>query len=224
MLNDEILELELERRFAGVQVLEPPPAFVEHTVREFRHRRRRSRVLALAVPVLAIAAVGLVLGIPGHDTSGSSIRLANYTFHWPKHADLAASTEPRCLPVAAFRAPVVATPNSSAPSVAHLFSFPQVSSALTANGGCVVIALSDPFTPTAASPNPYVIATGAQTVVVGRFHGWLSTGTGYGGVPLIQLTVEVPQGHGQMKDLAVGEQGVAISTLISVVTRGLSTS
>lgn len=224
MLNDEPFESELTRRLAAVQVLEPPPGFVAHAVRTFRRRRRRrrSRMLALAVPVLA--AGGLVLGIPGHGPSGSSIRLAGYTFHWPTHVAVAASTKPRCLPVAAFRSPVVTTSNGAAPTVANLFSFPQVRSALSANGGCVVVALSKPFTATGNPPNPYALSTGARPLHLDRFQGWLSTSTGYGNAPLIQLTVAIPRRHGQVADLAVAEQGVTASTLLTVVTSALSVS
>jgi hypothetical protein len=92
----------------------------------------------------------------------------------------------------------------------------------TADGGCLVMELSVPFTPTQATPNPYVV--GSQEVDVAGNTGWLGTTNYSQGSDSIQLTVALPQANGQMRDLVVGSSGLSKSELVTVVTQGLATS
>jgi hypothetical protein len=99
-------------------------------------------------------------------------------------------------------------------------------------GGCIVLTLTAPYTPTTAAPDPYAWST-AQPVQAGSYHGYLwrvsvlvgRGATGYlkpGWHTATNLDLQLPAGDGQMRDLVIGATGLTDPALIKIATRGLS--
>lgn len=254
MLSDDTFEDELRLEFSMLDIPDPAAGVLQKTVRRYRRWRLRRRLLVAAPGVAVAASLGVVLGLSGVLSPGSSgsrsnaihlsdhhaIHLANYTFPLPKgYAVTSSLTASTCRTLMIMTSPTPPTmPNISTgsvvwspPVIARPYSASSSSSTAhmatgaTADGGCLVMELSVPFTPTQSTPNPYVV--GSQEVDVAGDTGWLET-TNYKmdsePVESIQLTVALPQANGQMRDLVVGSSGLSKSELVTVVTQGLATS
>jgi hypothetical protein len=248
MLSDDTFEDELRLEFSMLDIPEPAAGLLQKTVRRYRTWRLRRRLLVAAPAVALAASLGVVLGVtgvlsPGSEGSRSSaihlsdrhaIHLANYTFPLPNGYAVTSATTATC-PVGllttspasptmpnistgsvVWSPPVVARPYSASSSS----STARMAAGAGADGGCLAMALSIPFTPTQSTPNPYV--TGSQEVDVAGDTGWLTVANYDKG--MVQLTVAVPQADGQMRDLVVGSSGLSKNQLVTVVTQGLSTS
>lgn len=238
MQTDEAFEEELRLQFSMMDSPEPSPGFVEATVRRYRRWRLRRRLM-LASPALVLAAVGVVAGLGGFgggqpgvnpETGVASMRLARFSFPLPKDFRLASVETSACRALVVFKG----TPPSVPPSTgAHPYTPPDEpqqylpsSSAATANmaaaastdRGCLLMALTVPFTSTQATANPYVAS--GQKVDVDGYTGWLTTTNATHGV--VQLTVELPEGSGNFQDLGIGARGLSAATLLTVVSQGLA--
>lgn len=248
MLSDDTFEDELRLEFSMLDIPDPAAGVLQKTVRRYRRWRLRRRLLVAAPGVAVAASLGVALGLSGVLSPGSggsrsnaiqlsdhhAIHLANYTFPLPKGYAVTSSLTATCPVLLIMTRPTPPTmPNNSTgsvvwspPVIAQPFSASSSSSTAhmaagaTADGGCLVMELSVPFTPTQSIPNPY--ATGSQEVDVAGDMGWITVANYDKGK--VQLTVALPQANGQMRDLVVGSSGLTKSELVTVVTQGLATS
>lgn len=101
----------------------------------------------------------------------------------------------------------------------------QITAAASAMGGCVRMAVTVAFTPTTATRNPYLpygLTSNVRQVDVNGYVGWIGTaGTSFG-QPTLQLTVELPQANGQMRDLAFASSYLSADQLLTIVSQGIS--
>jgi hypothetical protein len=248
MLSDDTFEDELRLEFSMLDIPEPAAGVLQKTVRRYRTWRLRRRLLVAAPGVALAASLGVLLGLSGvltgsggsklhamHLSDRHAIHLANYTFPLPKgYAVTSATTASTCRALMVMTIPTPPTmPNISTgsvvwspPVIAQPYSASSSSSTAhmaagaSADGGCLAMELSVPFTPTQSTPNPY--ATGSQEVDVAGDMGWLTVANYDKG--MVQLTVALPQANGEMRDLVVGSSGLSKNQLVTVVTQGLSTS
>ena len=202
----------------------------------------------VASPALALAgAVGLAAGLGAFAGSGgpqpmvkseigaTSIRVANYTFPLPSGYRLASVETSGCRSLVLFTSPTDRLAPSATgshpytpPRVAQLYpptSSPQASNmaaAAATNGGCILMALTIPFTPTQSTGNPY-LATAGQKVNVDGYAGWLTASAGTSNaLGLVQLTVQLPAGNGEYEDLGIGARGLSAKALLTVASHGLA--
>lgn len=249
MPTDEAFEEELRLQFSMMEAPAPRPGLVEETVRKYRRWRMRRRLL-VASPALAVAgAVGIVAGLGGFGGSGgrvpatnkpeiaaASMRLTRFTFPLPKGYQLA-SIDNACRALVIFSnpSPQLAPPGTgpypySPPRVSKLYpasSSPQTSTmaaAAATDGGCLLMALTVPFTPTQSTANPYLASSG-QAINVNGYEAWLTASTGTSdGMGLVQLTVRLPAGNGKFEDLGIGARGLSAQSLLTIVSQGLGKS
>jgi hypothetical protein len=243
MWNDDSFEDELRLEFSMMGSVAPTAGFVEHAVRRYCRWRLRRRLMVATPGVAAAAGLGLALGLSGvgspgpagsggpssasasRPSDGNAVHLANLVFHLPSnfHLTAAATTACRAVAVPATNPP----PITGVPKAVRLYpdSTTQIAAAANASGGCVYLALTAPFTPTTATPNPYLPFTtstsGVRQVDVGGNVAWLRGGA-EPTRPAYLLTVELPQANGQMEDLAVGSIGLSTGQLLTLISRGLS--
>lgn len=246
MLSDDTFEDQLRLQFSMLDVPVPSAGAFEKAIRRFRRWRLRRRLLIATPGVVAAASLGVALGLGGgigpgsggssssnaiHPSDHNAIHLANYAFHLPSGFHVTAAATSACQAVVTFGEKMRYTPGS-VPKIARIitgagpYSTVKIASAANANGGCVEMALTRPFTPTAATENPYLGLTAstssARQVDVAGYVGWLTTVGTNEGQPALQLTVELQQGNGQMRDLGVGASGFSASELLTIVSHGLS--
>jgi hypothetical protein len=248
MLSDDTFEDELRLEFSLLDIPEPAPGVLQKTVRRYRRWRLRRRLLVAAPGVALAASLGVALAVSGvlspgtggprsnaiHLSDRHAIHLANYTFPLPTSYAVTASTPSSCPVVLIMTQPTPPTMPKistgsvvwSPPVIAQTYgassssSTAHMASGATADGGCLAMELSIPFTSSRSTANPY--ATGSQEVDVAGDTGWLTVANYDKG--MVQLTVAVPQANGQMRDLVVGSSGLSKSELVTVVSQGLSTS
>lgn len=247
MSRDDPFEDELRLQFSMIDTPAPSERFVERTVRRYRSWRLRRR-LAIAAPGFALAAsLGVVFGLSGVSGPGSggssspnaiqlsdhgAIHLANYVFPLPRGFHVTAAATGACNAIAILRSHTLPPKDATGTvawtpkTVPQSYSTVNLAAAATESGGCVQMALTNPFTPAAATQNSYLPFTGSSSSVrqvdVDGYVGWLTTGSTSWGKPAPQLTVVLPQGNGQMRDLAVGSSGLRASELLTIVSQGLS--
>ena len=244
MLSDEAFEDELRLQFSMMEVPVPTSRFVDRAVRHYRHWWLRRRLL-IASPAFAVAAaVGIVAGLGGLGPGESnlnpgsasplgtaSLHLARYSFPLPKGYQLTSLETSTCRALVVFTGPPPSgIPRTGAhpytpPNRAKLYSpssstgTSEMAAAAGSDGGCVLMALTIPFTPTQTTSNPYVVG---QKVDVDGYVGWLSTTNAPHG--LVQLTVQLPMVNGELQDLGIGARGLSAATLLTVVSQGLARS
>jgi hypothetical protein len=202
--------------------------------RDYRPRKVNRGLAAGLVAAAAAAAIAIPLAVgagspPG--AAGPTIRLASHTFRMPAGYRLTAATSAPCHP---FAVTVQAAGVNGAG--AHLYNTPNsqaMQAAASSAGGCIVLALAPPYTPTATAPDPEAYST-AHPVQVGSYHGFiyhvsmfvLPGGTGILSQPgwhtATDLYVQLPAGRGEMRDLVIGATGLSDSTLIEIAASGLS--
>ena len=240
MSSSDVFEDQLRLEFSMLDVPAPSAGALETAVRRFRRWRLRRRLLVAAPGLVAAASLGAVLGLSGTSDLGSggipdssTIRLANYAFPLPSGFHLTATPTDTCKAevrfVERFETKPGSAPKSALTDLLHTgagrYSTEKIASAASADGGCVEMALTKPFTPTAETGNPsYPLTTSsrARRVDVAGYHGWLTTAQTNEGQPTSQLTVELPQADGQMRDLGVGASGLSANALLTIVSHGLS--
>lgn len=245
MLSDDVFEDELRLEFSMMDSPVPTAEFVEDAVRRYRRCRRRRRLLVVTPGIAAASGLGLALGLSGVGSPGplnsggparaiahagskvDSVQLANYVFHLPASFHLTDAVTTACR---SYAVPATTAPTMTGPPKAvrvYPYSTTQIAAAANSSGGCVYLALTASFTPTTATPNPGLpftgTAPGVRQVDVGGDTGWLraspspsTTRLGY------LLTVELPLGNGQMRDLAVASIGLNTHELLTIVSKGLS--
>ena len=150
----------------------------------------------------AIAGIGVLLGAIGAPGGRSPVQLhvSSYTLTLPGRYHVAR----------------LAQPISGA-------SQQKVAAAAAADGRCVSMQLTAPFSPGASGdPN---IPRGAPEVPVGPYHAWLIPGGCSVRIPLNRqhrLVIEMSAPHGQIQDLVIGASGLSPAALTSLVARNLS--
>ena len=213
-LDDEVLEDALRSYFVEqTRGLELGREVVPGLVGRARFRRRIGYIAAAAA---IVAAVGGAFTLSHGRASSDTIRLASYTFHLPSRFHSTSSTPKSCMPLATVDAPFSA---SSGQIVEHPYNLPQVSSAITSAGGCITIALTNPYTPTAAAPDPFRVSLSAPIIVAGHV-AWVESGQ-QGTGDTLDLGIQLPYGNGQYHDLVVGTVGLPSNEVVRLVARGL---
>ncbi len=245
MSSDDTFEDQLRLEFSMLDVPAPSAGDFEKAVRRFRRWRLRRRLLVATPGVAVAASFGVALGLsgvsgPGPGRSSSShayhlsihdgIRLANYTFPLPSGFHVTASVTQACQAVVRFAERFNSTAGISAETLLKdtgtwSYTTVKIASAASANGGCVRMALTGLFTPTVVTGDPSYLLTessSSRRVDVAGHIGWLTTRQTNDGQPVLQLTVELPQADGRMRDLGVGSSGLNANELLAIVSQGLS--
>jgi len=174
-------------------------------------------------------------GGPAPATAGAVIQLASHTFRMPAGYKLTAATSPPCHAIAfSPLTDLVQRPHVKGP----LYQTPRfgasMKAAASASGGCIVALLFRPYTPATSVRQAF----GGHLVQVGRYHGALfqlhiyvfaarhGHRAAHGGGPvkttLTQLFLRLPAGHGMVRDLVIGSQGLSSQALIKIAANGLS--
>lgn len=92
------------------------------------------------------------------------------------------------------------------------------------------MALTQPYTPTAANPDPDSGTFESQSPIpVGPYEGRAGTWTGYdkpsdAPVTNAALYVQIPLSGGQAQDLAGSGYGLSVAALVTLVAEGISVS
>jgi hypothetical protein len=220
MMSDEV-ENEVRSVFARTAADTIPGEAHRRLLNRDYHPRRVSRGLVVGGAVAAAAAIAVPLAIGAGSAAAPAIRLAaSYTFQTPPGSRLirAGSTACRAIPPPPLE--VFNTAGSGRPGPSYTVA---IKTAASSSGGCVSLQLEGAYRPTAASPDSDISLSHLQRygqrprhVQVGRFHGVIFTGAGP------ELFVQLPAGHGMMRDLAVAGHGLSRTELIRVVAHGLS--
>jgi hypothetical protein len=226
----------------GSDMLSPPSGLADQIIGQRRARRRRAGLAATAATTgaLAIALTGLAISqSPSSMTLGRArLHVASYTFRLPRgaHAVSASATPAAC----AIGAAVAYSPGSGE-GASDSTDQPSIAQAVTADGGCVAMLVTNPYTPGAANtpqePFPVVdqhtVQIGADTATVGTYE-LIGSGLTPGSDPIINgvpvpsgtrhvvLTVPLPAGNGQDQDLQVAVAGISEQQLVSIVSSGLT--
>ena len=213
-LDDKVLEDALRSYFVEqTRGLELGREVVPGLVGRGRFRQRARYIAAAAV---IIAAVGGTLALSHERGSSDIIRLASYTFHLPSRFHTTSSAPHSCMPLATVDAPFS---GSSAQIIEHPYNSPQVASAITSAGGCITIAMTNPYMPTADAPDPFRVSLSTPITVAGHV-AWIESGQ-QGTGDALDLGVQVPYGNGQYQDLVVGTVGLPSNEVVRLVARGL---
>ncbi len=235
MVNEQQLGDALSRELHElVRELSPRPDLADHVIRRRRDGRRRGRVAGVGAGIVAIAAAVVVTlgssGTPGSTQLGSAhLRLASYTFRLPRGAHAVSATPAAC----AVGAAVVYIPDPGE-GVSNPDQ-PAIAKAVTANGGCVSMLLTDPYTSGAANaPKEPNYPVDQQQVQIGSYTGTIGTYAIIGadmtfhGVPVPSgtrqtvLNLTLPTSGGQVQDLQVAAAGITEQQLVSIVSSGLT--
>jgi hypothetical protein len=225
LLDSDEVEERLRDYFLGATAnLEPDERLVARVIKVGRRKRRR-RVALVAAAVSAVATASAVLaggGGPAHEGGGVTLRLADYAFPLPSGYRLSASTVlPSCFPVAISRAPVNPTGDPTVvPPMLTPYTSSGLSSAITANGGCLTMWLTPPYMFASSGSDPYELL-GSTVVTVGGHQGWLDDASNGLNPGNVDLGVRIPLGGGQYQDLLVGTSQVSTEAILAIVTHGL---
>ncbi len=198
-----------------------------------RHGARRQRRAAAAALCVALAGIGVPLGLMSAPTRSGPVelRLASYVLKLPHRYHLSEGKATPCAVVQA--ASPVDTGSTTDPGESPLsVDQPKIAAAATSAGGCVLMMITASFTPAApgskGDPN---IPPGAKQVAVGMYQAWLVP-VGYWGPPYVPphsakprvegLVIEVRTPGRQIQDLVIGSSGLSRAALISLVSNNLS--
>jgi hypothetical protein len=242
---------------AAGSTIRPPTPLIEADLGRgraaARRRRARRRAGAGLVAVTSVAAAAAVvvaaaqpaqhpsrpgpLSGPAHGTA-PVMHLAAYSLRLPSSYLLTAATTSDCPALGVTYSRPASTASGSGhtgarpATTASRADVPQyaplVATQAHAEGGCIVMALAPPYTPTAADPDPETAGlVGAQAVQVGHYEGRAGTSTLYAKPSdarstLEWLYVEIPLADGQHQDLVVSGYRLSRSALISLVANGLT--
>lgn len=249
MSSHDPFEDQLRLEFSRLDVPAPSVGAFEKSVRRYRRWRLRRRLLVVTPGVAAAAGLGVALGLSGtsghgparsssskavHLSGHNAMHLANYAFPLPPGFHTSSTATGSCRAVVTFEQKVRITRGSvpKAPKTPNVVTGKEINStfkiasAASADGGCVEMALTIPFTPTTTTENPYLGFTvnkpSVRKVDVNGDVGWLTPAATNEGVSTPQLIVELPQGNGQMRDLGVSSAGLSANKLLTIVSQGLS--
>ena len=140
-------------------------------------------------------------------------------------------TEPRvCRSVVVFRGPkptatriITGSVSRATLSIMQPYGSPQIEALAAAKGGCVRMAITIPFTPNRSTQNPYLplcfSTDSVRKVDINGYVGWLAIVGRVASHPITQLTIEMPQGNGQIRDVAISSTDLTLEDLLTVVSR-----
>jgi hypothetical protein len=168
-----------------------------------RHRAGRRRAAGAAGVLIALAGVGVSLGlttVPGPPRAGHvTLRLPGYTLELPG----------QYRPVAV----------SSAPCGPGSPAGPGAMTAAAGSGACLVILLTSPFVAgPRGDPN---LPRDARPVALGRYRGWLIP-RGYWRPGGATVVIEAAAPGGRLQDLVITSAGLSPPAMASLVSAGLS--
>ena len=233
MLTDEQLADSLSQALHDrTATLFPQPDLADQVIRRRRATRRRTQIGATAASSLVIATAAVALGIfsSGHSIriGASELHLAGYAFKLPRGVQ---ATPAACAIGAAVD--YIPGPGEGASSAGQ----PAIAHAVTVNGGCVSMLLSDPYTPGAANaPSEPFDTIDQHSVEIGSYTGTVGTyavigsGITFNGTPVpsgtrhVVLSVDLPASGDEVRELQVAVAGISEQQLVSLVTSGLQTT
>lgn len=201
-----------------------------------RRTRRRHYLVGAAAAVAAVAvALPLSLGSPPPASAAVVLRAGAVTVHvtLPRNYRTIPVTASSCASASvgvAWSSPSTSASQTGTFSASTPSYAAAISSAANAEGGCVAMALAQPYTPTSVNPDPEAgTYEDAPTIAVGAFEGHDGTWTSYSkpsGAATLNawLDVEIPMANGQTRDLIVSGYGLSVSALVALVSDGISTS
>lgn len=174
-------------------------------------------------------------GAPAPNTAPSTgpvLRLAAYRLRLPAGYRLLSAAVSTCPAIGitfSSPSPVPGGPVTGSAGAADVPRYAsEVGARANAEGGCVAMLLTPPYSPTSSGSHPEgSTAPGDQTVRVGQFAGRAGSSTlvtkSTGSDSTAEwLDVEIPLAGGQMQDLVVSSTGLSQGQLISLVGEGLS--
>jgi hypothetical protein len=170
-----------------------------------RHRAGRRRRVAGAVGlVVALAGIGVPLGLDTMRPGPAALRLAPYTLELPGQYHPVAVSSASCGPGRP------ATDQGGDPGAM---------AAAVGSGVCLVMLLTSPFSSgLRGDPN---LPRDARPVMLGRDRGWLIP-HGYWRPAGTTVVIERAEPGGRLQDLIVTAAGLSPSATISLVSAGLS--
>jgi hypothetical protein len=217
------------------------------TIHHSRPSRRRFYVVG-AVAAVAAAVVAIPLSLTGPTPVASAVVITagptTVRVGLPQNFQLASVSLPSCAsaPVdVAWVSPATASSSTSdaaspTDSVSETFKISapsyaaQIDTAANAQGGCAAMALAQPYTPTAANPDPEAGRfENTPPVAVGPYQGREGTWTSYSkpsdvATQNASLNVQIPLADGQVQDLVVSGYNLSDSALVALVANGISVS
>lgn len=232
MLNDETLEDEVRGWLHELaDHLVPTADLTAQVLARHARRRRRSRMAAVAGAVAIAAAIALPALLTGAGVSaGPQMRLASFRLRLPAHARILAPDAHVCLP-AVVMYPSTQVPNGGPANPAE----PAITSAVTADGGCLSVFLTAPYTPGGNEvPSPFIDVQSEKPVRVSSYAGvlgpftWIGRDMSYQGFQIPNgtqqsvLALHVPVAGGQDELLVFAAEHIAPQALLSIVRSGLT--
>jgi hypothetical protein len=219
-----------------IEALSPPADLADRIIRQRRSGRRRTGLAGTGVAVAALAiTIAVILGghAPGAARLGSArLRVASYTFKLPRGAHaVAASAAPAACAIGAY---VVYTPGAGGGT--STADQPTIAQAVTSNGGCVSMLLTNPYTPGAADApreafpvvDQHAVQIGSDPGTVGTYEIVGGPGLTFNGVPVPSgtrqtvLNLQISASGGLTQDLQVAVAGISEQQLVSIVSSGLT--
>ena len=241
MISDQQLGDALSRELHELAgQLTPAPNLADRVIRRRRAGRRRARLSGVGGVIAALAVAAVLTfgrsGTPAQTQLGQSrLRLASYTFKLPRRAHAVSATPAACAigAVVTYNAAPGGSPSSP--------QQPTIAQAVTANGGCVSMLLTAPYTPGGANaPSEAFPVLDQHPVQIGPYTGTVGTaevvGSGSNGSSDLTingvsvpsgtthqfLTLHLPAKGGQIQDLQVAVAGISEQQLVAIVSSGLS--
>ena len=237
MFDERTLEDDLSRELRAIVVdLQPRAGLADTSIARRRSRRRRAGVGGVGVAAAVSAGAVLALGGGSSAARPPELHLAAYKFALPRDATTVAATPAACALGTFVTYPNDPNPTADQPGVgAAAARQPAISSAITAQGGCVSMLITDPYTPgSSLTPTPAFPELSTSPVTVDGDAGTIGTQEFLGGdnttingvhVPNAttdnELTLTIPAANGQDQLLVVTAAGVSQSELQSIVASGL---
>lgn len=218
-LSHEALEAALRSHFHASGG-EPPSLDDELVLRVARRahmERRAHQGMAVAAVLLAALGTGIVT-TTWHGRTHGELRLASYSFPLPRGFHTTSAPAPGCQAYAIVDAPFS---TSTVPYVLAPYDLPVVASAANSEGGCVTVAMTVAYTPTAGTPDPFRLDL-STPITVNGYNAWVESGQrGTDGYTVIDLGVEMPDGDGEYHDLVVGTESLSMNQVTTIVAEGL---
>jgi hypothetical protein len=220
--------------------LEPRAGLADAAIARRRSTRRRAGIGVGGLGAAAAVSAGVVLafgsGAAPARLGHSELHLAAYRFALPRDATTDAATPAACALGAAVAHPNDPDQTTDEPGTGvSAADQPAIASAVTGQGGCVSMLLTDPYTPGSdLSPAPLLEEPDASPITVDGDSGTLGTqefqGSGWDGQGTLipngttnnELTLTIPAADGQDQMLVVTAAGVSQSELESIVASGLN--
>jgi hypothetical protein len=241
MLDEPTLDDDLGRELhALVDDLQPRAGLADAAIARRRSTRRRAGVGAGGLGAAAAVSAGVVIALGSGSSPArlghSELHLAAYKFALPRDATTAAATPAACALGTFVTYPNDPDQSPDRPGVgASAPDQPAISSAVTGQGGCVSMLITDPYTPGSdLTPSPAFPELNTSPIMVDGDSGTIGTQEFLGGendtingvhVPSgttdNELTLTIPAADGQDQLLVVTAAGISQSELQSIVVSGL---